>query len=65
MWLGQEGCETSAQIVFNINDLSIQGPGLFYVDSDGTRLENDMFSVGSGATYAYGVMDEVSHLNGI
>eukprot|EP00039_Didymoeca_costata_P018302 m.332974 g.332974 ORF g.332974 m.332974 type:complete len:281 (-) comp17038_c0_seq1:2208-3050(-) len=35
-----------------------KGPGLFYVDSDGTRLENDMFSVGSGATYAYGVMDE-------
>ena len=22
-----------------------KGPGLFYVDSDGTRLENDMFSV--------------------
>jgi 20S proteasome subunit beta 5 len=34
------------------------GPGLFYVDSDGTRLTNDIFAVGSGATYAYGVMDE-------
>jgi len=35
-----------------------KGPGLFYVDSDGTRLENDMFAVGSGATFAYGVLDE-------
>ncbi|XP_067928286.1 proteasome subunit beta type-5-like [Watersipora subatra] len=34
-----------------------KGPGLYYVDSDGTRLTNDMFSVGSGSTYAYGVMD--------
>lgn len=34
-----------------------QGPGLYYVDSDGTRLTNVMFSVGSGSTYAYGVLD--------
>ncbi|XP_014675319.1 PREDICTED: proteasome subunit beta type-5-like [Priapulus caudatus] len=34
-----------------------QGPGLYYVDSDGTRLTNDIFSVGSGSTYAYGVLD--------
>ena len=34
-----------------------QGPGLYYVDSDGTRLTNNMFSVGSGSTYAYGVLD--------
>ena len=27
------------------------------MDSDGTRLPNNMFSVGSGSTYAYGVMD--------
>lgn len=33
------------------------GPRLFYVDSDGTRLEGDMFAVGSGSTYAYGVLD--------
>ena len=38
-----------------------KGPGLFYVDSDGTRLNNHMFAVGSGATYAYGVMDEGYH----
>lgn len=35
------------------------GPGLFYVDSDGTRLSNHLFSVGSGSTYAYGVLDAV------
>lgn len=23
-----------------------QGPGLFYVDSDGTRMSDDLFSVG-------------------
>ena len=34
-----------------------QGPGLYYVDSDGTRFSNNIFSVGSGATYAYGVLD--------
>jgi 20S proteasome subunit beta 5 len=33
------------------------GPGLFYVDSDGTRLKGDLFSVGSGSTFAYGVLD--------
>ncbi|KNC70381.1 hypothetical protein SARC_17093, partial [Sphaeroforma arctica JP610] len=33
------------------------GPGLYYVDSDGTRLGGDLFSVGSGSTYAYGVLD--------
>ncbi|KCV69424.1 20S proteasome subunit beta 5 [Fonticula alba] len=33
------------------------GPGLYYVDSDGTRLTNNYFSVGSGSTYAYGVLD--------
>ena len=33
------------------------GPQLYYVDSDGQRLHGDMFCVGSGSTYAYGVMD--------
>lgn len=30
---------------------------MFYVDSDGTRLTNHLFSVGSGSTYAYGILD--------
>uniref|UniRef100_A0A6B2LGQ4 Proteasome subunit beta n=1 Tax=Arcella intermedia TaxID=1963864 RepID=A0A6B2LGQ4_9EUKA len=33
------------------------GPNLFYVDDDGTRLKGERFSVGSGSTYAYGVLD--------
>jgi hypothetical protein len=35
-----------------------QGPQVFYVDSDGTRLKGDLFSVGSGSTFAYGVLDQ-------
>jgi len=37
------------------------GPALFYVDSDGTRLKGDVFSVGSGSTFAYGVLDQGYH----
>jgi len=33
------------------------GPQLYYVDNDGTRLKGNVFSVGSGSTYAYGVLD--------
>jgi len=35
-----------------------KGPALFYVDNDGTRLKGNKFSVGSGSTYAYGVLDQ-------
>jgi 20S proteasome subunit beta 5 len=31
--------------------------GLYYVDDDGTRLKGYLFSVGSGSTYAYGILD--------
>ena len=31
------------------------------MDSDGTRLTHHMFSVGSGSTYAYGVLDSAYH----
>ncbi|XP_031202871.1 proteasome subunit beta type-8 [Mastomys coucha] len=34
-----------------------KGPGLYYVNDHGTRLSGQMFSTGSGNTYAYGVMD--------
>ncbi|XP_075042604.1 proteasome subunit beta type-8 [Mixophyes fleayi] len=34
-----------------------KGPGLFYVDDNATRLSGDIFSTGSGNSYAYGVMD--------
>lgn len=33
------------------------GPKVIYVCSDGARLQGDVFSVGSGSPYAYGVLD--------
>lgn len=33
------------------------GPHLYSVNDDGDRYEGDVFSVGSGSTYAYGVLD--------
>jgi 20S proteasome subunit beta 5 len=33
------------------------GPNLYYLDNDGTRLKGDLFSVGSGSVFAYGVLD--------
>ncbi|KAJ8336524.1 hypothetical protein SKAU_G00377440 [Synaphobranchus kaupii] len=35
----------------------IRGPRLYYVCSDGTRLQGELFSVGSGSPYAYSVLD--------
>mmetsp|Transcript_8431 Transcript_8431/g.24336 ORF Transcript_8431/g.24336 Transcript_8431/m.24336 type:complete len:118 (-) Transcript_8431:95-448(-) len=32
-------------------------PRLFYVDNDGVVSEGEIFSVGSGSTYAYGILD--------
>eukprot|EP00899_Mesostigma_viride_P006557 jgi/Mesvir1/15902/Mv02805-RA.1 len=34
-----------------------EGPGLYYVDNDGSRIKGKKFSVGSGSPYAYGVLD--------
>ncbi|NXI38642.1 PSB5 protein, partial [Galbula dea] len=34
-----------------------RGAGLYYVDSDGTRVPGAAFAVGSGSSYAYGVLD--------
>lgn len=57
-----------ANIVYNYKGMGLsmgtmiagydkRGAGLYYVDSDGTRLTNDIFSVGSGSPYAYGIID--------
>jgi len=35
----------------------LTGPHLYSVNDDGDRFEGDVFSVGSGSTYAYGVLD--------
>uniref|UniRef100_A0A3Q3FJB2 Proteasome subunit beta n=1 Tax=Labrus bergylta TaxID=56723 RepID=A0A3Q3FJB2_9LABR len=34
-----------------------EGPGLYYVDDNGTRLSGRMFSTGCGSSFAYGVVD--------
>lgn len=34
------------------------GPSLYYVDDQGTRVKHNLFSVGSGSIYAYGVLDQ-------
>ena len=33
------------------------GPGLFYVDSEANRIKIKMISVGSGSTFAFGILD--------
>lgn len=33
------------------------GPSLYYVDDQGTRMKQEVFSCGSGSIYAYGVLD--------
>lgn len=33
------------------------GASLYYIDDEATRIKGQMFSVGSGSTYAYGVLD--------
>lgn len=40
-----------------------EGPALYYIDSDGTRLSGNLFCVGSGQTFAYGVLDAEYHYN--
>ncbi|KAM0686834.1 Proteasome subunit beta type-5-B, partial [Conglomerata obtusa] len=36
----------------------VSGPGLYYVDDKGGRLPGEMFSVGSGSTIAYGILEK-------
>lgn len=49
------------QETMEINAVNLQqklsGPRLFYVCSDGTRLQGELFSVGSGSPYAYSILD--------
>lgn len=54
-------CLSSDPSVYLSQHVSFQGPAVFYVDSDGTRLKGDLFSVGSGSTFAYGVLDQGYH----
>lgn len=43
--------------IFNYDLYIFQGPQLYYVDSEGTRTAGNLFSVGSGSVYAFGVLD--------
>jgi len=36
----------------------LKGPSIYYMDNDGTRMGGERFAVGSGATYAWGVLDQ-------
>lgn len=40
-----------------------KGPRIYMVDNDGRRLLGNMFSVGSGSVYAYGVLDKSYRFN--
>ena len=33
------------------------GPHLYYINTEGSRIKGDIFSIGSGMTHAYGVLD--------
>ena len=32
-------------------------PSLYYINTEGSRIKGNLFSVGSGMTHAYGVLD--------
>ena len=57
------GCTYPISIHFTHTKLTMfqmtpqEGPALYYIDSDGTRLPGNLFCVGSGQTFAYGVLD--------
>ena len=38
-------------------DMGTGATDLYFVDDDGMRIQGDLFSVGSGSPYAYGVLD--------
>jgi 20S proteasome subunit beta 5 len=59
-------CEASSNFCFLQGTMCAgvtpsEGPALYYVDSDGTRMSGNLFCVGSGQTFAYGVLDAEYH----
>ncbi|XP_029988625.1 proteasome subunit beta type-11b [Sphaeramia orbicularis] len=50
--------EADGQLSLTRKKQSFSGPRLFYVCSDGTRLQGSLFSVGSGSPYAYSILDQ-------
>ncbi|KAF6203464.1 hypothetical protein GE061_001795 [Apolygus lucorum] len=49
--------DTGLSMGMMIAGFDVRGPELYYVDSEGSRTKGDIFSVGSGSVFAYGVMD--------
>lgn len=49
---------TGGEQCFGGENASFSGPSLYYVCSDGTRLQGTLFSVGSGSPYAYSILDQ-------
>ncbi|KAF1741356.1 hypothetical protein MXB_31 [Myxobolus squamalis] len=41
----------------------LQGPSIYYVDDNASRYKSNLFSVGSGSTYAYGILDTLYDFN--
>lgn len=61
-----------ANIIFNYKGMGLsmgmmlagfdkRGPGLYYIDSEGSRTLGNLYSVGSGSLFAYGVLDSGYH----
>ncbi|CAL8322798.1 unnamed protein product [Arctogadus glacialis] len=58
---GSSGDATATEALSRIEGTSPaparEGPKVIYVCSDGARLQGELFSVGSGSPYAYGILD--------
>jgi len=44
-------------MIVGFDDAAGSSPQIFYIDNSGSRIKGDMFAVGSGATYALGILD--------
>jgi len=44
-------------MIMGFDDEVIGNPSIYYVDNTGVRIAGDMFSVGSGSTFALGILD--------
>ncbi|KAJ6550109.1 nucleophile aminohydrolase [Mycena capillaripes] len=48
-----------SNLVYSYKGMGLgMSPSVYYVDSDGSRLKGELFSVGSGSTRAYGVFNQ-------
>jgi 20S proteasome alpha/beta subunit len=52
-------CMNAVERVYPLEPWSV--PKIFYVDDSGTRIEGDLFAVGSGSNFALGILDTERH----